>query len=66
MGEDIGIDRYLKSNTSKRRQHSLFKQGIMWFDLLHTMKPAQLKALMQRFQDLLYEHDMFTQLFGVI
>lgn len=30
-GEDLGYDRYLKSNTTKRRTHSLFRQGCMLY-----------------------------------
>jgi hypothetical protein len=30
-GEDLGYDRYLKSNTTKRRTHSLFHLGHMLY-----------------------------------
>jgi hypothetical protein len=33
-GEALGYDRHLKSNTSKRRTHSLFPQGAMLYDLM--------------------------------
>ncbi|MBK8238864.1 MAG: hypothetical protein IPK74_25350 [Deltaproteobacteria bacterium] len=33
-GEEIGIDRYLKVNTSKRRQLSLLRQGSEWYALI--------------------------------
>ena len=29
VGEALGMDRFLKSNTSKTRTHSLFRQGCM-------------------------------------
>jgi hypothetical protein len=32
-GEAPGHDRHLKSNTSKKRTHSLFRQGAMLYDL---------------------------------
>jgi hypothetical protein len=31
-GEALGYDRHLKSNTTKRRTHSLFRQGAMLYD----------------------------------
>ena len=36
-GESLGIDRLLKSNTSKIRTHSLFRQGCMLYELIPTM-----------------------------
>ena len=32
-GEALGYDRHLKSNTSKQRTHSLFRQGAMLYEL---------------------------------
>ena len=37
-GEQIGLDRWLKVNTVKRRTHSLFLQGQMYYALLSKMK----------------------------
>ena len=39
-GESLGMDRLLKSNTSKIRTHSLFKQGCMLYELI---QPCQIK-----------------------
>src|SRR5271166_4878166 len=39
-GESLGMDRLLKSNTSKRRTHSLFRQGCMLYELIPTMPAA--------------------------
>ena len=36
-GEALGYDRHLKSNTSKRRTHSLFRQRSMLYELIPTM-----------------------------
>ena len=33
-GEALGYDRMLKTNTTKRRVHSLFRQGCMLYDLI--------------------------------
>jgi hypothetical protein len=40
-GEALGYDRYLKSNTTKRRTHSLFRQGCMLYDLIPNMPEAR-------------------------
>ena len=34
VGESLGMDRQLKSNTSKTRSHSLFRQGCMLYELI--------------------------------
>jgi len=39
-GESLGMDRLLKSNTAKRRTHSLFRQGCMLYELIPTMPAA--------------------------
>ena len=39
-GESLGMDRLLKSNTSKTRTHSLFRQGCMLYELI----PARLSV----------------------
>ena len=36
VGESLGMDRLLKSNTSKTRTHSLFRQGCMLYELIPT------------------------------
>ena len=40
-GEALGYDRMLKTNTAKRRVHSLFRQGCMLYDLIPTMPEAE-------------------------
>jgi hypothetical protein len=42
----VGYDRTLKTNTSKRREHSLFRQGCMVYDLIPTMPERWLHQLM--------------------
>ena len=37
VGESLGMDRLLKSNTSKARTHSLIRQGCMLYDLIPNM-----------------------------
>jgi hypothetical protein len=52
-GESLGLDRLLKSNTSKTRTHSLFRQGCMLYDLIPTMPEHRLVPLVTRFAETL-------------
>lgn len=51
VGERLGMDRLLKSNTSTKRTHSLFRQGCMLYDLIPTMPEHRLMPLMQKFNE---------------
>src|SRR5271157_5092831 len=65
-GEALGYDRYLKSNTTKRRTHSLFRQGCMLYDLMPNMPQARLLPLIERFTAMLAELPVFAATFGVV
>lgn len=65
-GEALGYDRHLKSNTAKRRTHSLFRQGCMLYELIPTMPDIRLRPLMQGFAALLRQQPVFARLFGTI
>jgi len=54
-GEALGMDRLLKSNTVKRRVHSLFRQGCLYYDAIPNMPGPTLCTLIERFQALLIE-----------
>jgi hypothetical protein len=49
VGESLGMDRLLKSNTSKTRTHSLFRQGCMLYELIPNMPEHRLTPLMEKF-----------------
>ena len=49
VGERLGMDRLLKSNTSKTRTHSLFRQGCMLYELIPNMPEHRLLPLMGAF-----------------
>ncbi len=49
VGESLGMDRLLKSNTSKTRTHSLFRQGCMLYELTPNMPEHRLLPLMEAF-----------------
>jgi hypothetical protein len=65
-GEALGYDRHLKSNTTKRRTHSLFRQGAMLYDLMPNMPEQQLIPLVQRFAAMLADQPVFADTFGAV
>ena len=65
-GEALGMDRLLKSNTVKRRVHSLFRQGCLYYDAIPNMPGPTLCALIERFQALLMENKVTAAVFAVI
>lgn len=65
-GEALGYDRQLKSNTTKRRTHSLFRQGCMLYDLIPTMPDQRLIPLIETFAAMLAEQPVFADTFGAI
>ena len=65
-GEALGYDRMLKTNTARRRVHSLFRQGCILYDLIPTMPEARLRPLMQRFARMLREQPLFADVFGAV
>jgi hypothetical protein len=65
-GEAIGIDRYLKANTVKRRTISLLNQGLMHYGALPKMKLDMLEPLIAKFGEMLREHRVFREVFGLL
>ncbi len=65
-GESLGMDRLLKSNTAKRRTHSLFRQGCMLYELIPTMPEHRLLPLMARFAETVAHCRSFSGMFAVI
>ena len=65
-GEALGYDRHLKSNTSKQRTHSLFRQGAMLYELIPTMPEPRLRPLIERFGSMLLKIPMFAGVYGTI
>jgi hypothetical protein len=65
-GESLGMDRMLKANTVKKRTHSLFRQGSLYFDKIPNMKPELLNPLKEKFAQLVSEHPLADVIFGLI
>ena len=65
-GEALGYDRHLKPNTTKRRTHSLSRQGSMLYELIPTMPEHRLLPLVERFAAMIAELPVFADTFGPI
>ncbi|WP_191086069.1 IS4 family transposase [Roseococcus microcysteis] len=64
VGESLGMDRQLKSNTSKTRSHSLFRQGCMLYELIPNMPEHRLAPLIQAFAKALSNAAEFNGMFA--
>ena len=65
-GEACGLSRSLQANTAKTRQLSLFRQGVLWYRAIGTMKEDRLRLLMDSFAEVLLAHAAFRDVFGII
>jgi hypothetical protein len=65
VGEALGMDRLLKSNTSKTRTHSLFRQGCMLYDLIPNLPEHRLLPLIQKFNEAVSNTAMLTPVFAM-
>ena len=63
-GESLGMDKDLRSGTSKRRTHSLFRQGCLLFGLLPNMPEIRFKPLMERFSQMLHSSRVFMLVYS--
>lgn len=63
-GEELGYDGHLKTNTTKRRAHSLFRQGSMLYELRPNMTDFLLLPLAERFAQMLAGQPLFGQAVG--
>ena len=65
-GERCGLDRTLKSNTSAKRQLSLYNQGLHWYMAIPRMREERLRLLIDAYGEVLKEHQLTRELLGVI
>ena len=64
VGESLGMDRPLKSNTSRTRSHSLFRQGCMLYELIPNMPEHRLAPLIAAFAHAVSQATEFNGLFA--
>jgi hypothetical protein len=62
-GESLGMDRQLRTSTTNRRVHSLFRQGLLLYELIPNMPEIRLRPLVTRFFELIQQFTTFTQTF---
>ena len=65
-GEKCGLDRTLKSNISAKPQLSLYNQGLHWYMAIPNMREERLCLLINAYGEVLAEHELSRDLFGVI
>lgn len=65
-GESLGEDRMLKVNTVKTRTHSLFRQGLFYYQAMDTWPLERSARLLARFSFLLSEHAWCRKAFGLV
>ena len=65
-GEALGFDKHLKASTTKRRVHSLFRQGCLHYQLIPNMREDRLRPLMEKFGHLLLEQPAIADIYGFI
>ena len=64
--EASGLDRVLKTNTVKKRTHSLFRQGSYWYLALPNLREDRLRPLMEAFGKIVADHEVSRELLGFI
>jgi hypothetical protein len=65
-GEKCGLDRTLKSNTSAKRQLSLYNQGLHWYMAIPRMREERLRMLIDAYGEVIKEHELTRNLLGII
>jgi hypothetical protein len=63
--EKSGVDRALRSNTSTKRQYSLFRQGCMCYRLLPSFRDERRIPLLKAFDEILRQHSFFSYALGL-
>ncbi len=65
-GEQCGLDRLMKTNTSKKRTMSLINQGTNLYAAIPNMGEDRLAPLMKAFDSNVREHEFFRAVFDVV
>src|SRR5580704_12487350 len=55
-----------QSQHTKRRTHSLFRQGCLDYQFIPTMQEARLRPLMEKFGQLMLKQPLFADIYGLI
>lgn len=65
-GESLGMDRQLRTSTTKRRVHSLFRQGWMLYELIPNMPEIRLRPLIAKFFEFIQQSPTFAETFSLV
>ena len=65
-GEAAGLDRLMKTNTSKKRTMSLFNQGTNHYAAIPNMREERLALLVTAYESEVRRHQVVRQVFGAI
>ena len=65
-GEAAKLDRMLQTNTAKKRQLSLFRQGLIWYEFLPGLAEKHARLLMREFDRLISAHAVFSEAYGIL
>lgn len=65
-GEALGMDRLLKANTVKKRTHSLYRQGLYYYNAIPKMREERLVPLVNKFAELVRGQAVCVEIFGII
>jgi hypothetical protein len=65
-GENAGLDKSLKTNTSPKRTLSLLNQGLCWYRALPNMPDDRARTLLAAFESLMTQHEYFGAIFAAI
>ncbi len=60
------MDRLLKANTVKKRTHSLYRQGLYYYNAIPKMRAARLIPLAEKFAELVRAQAICVEIFGII
>jgi hypothetical protein len=61
-----GLDKRIRAGTSKKRTHSLYRQGCIWYQLLPMARDEWVVPLMRRFGELVQQHAVFSAVYGIL
>jgi hypothetical protein len=63
-GQELGMERWLGAR--RPGGISLFRQGLLLYALIPTMREDRLRALLSRFGEILHQHVLFTGISGLL
>jgi hypothetical protein len=63
--EASGLDRILKVNTVQRRTHSLYRQGLYWYNSIPDLRTDWLRRRMTAWDGIVQSHPFLSRFFAL-